>query len=112
MSSVPITAPAYLSPLAPNKLPRRAVGVRRLNAPRVRALVEAASMIAAAAMRTIVGVGLARPAVARRRRCPLLRLNWRELTLVSYPLLVSWSSSLLECASALHPLAVGVPTLR
>ena len=53
-SSVPMTAPAYLSPLAPNKLPSNAVGVKRLNAPRVRALVEAASMIAAAAMRTIV----------------------------------------------------------
>ena len=54
MSSVPMTAPAYLSPLAPNKLPSNAVGVKRLNAPRVRALVEAASMIAVAAMRTIV----------------------------------------------------------
>ena len=54
MSSVPMTAPAYLSPLAPSKLPRRAVGVKRLNAPRVRALVEAAIMIAAAAVRTIV----------------------------------------------------------
>ena len=74
MSSVPMTAPAYLSPLAPNKLPSNAVGVKRLNAPRVRALVEAAIMIAAAAMRTIVGVGLARP-VARRRMCPLLRLK-------------------------------------
>ena len=74
MSSVPMTAPAYLSPLAPNKLPSNAVGVKRLNAPRVRALVEAASMIAAAAMRTIV-VGLARPAVARRRMCLLLRLK-------------------------------------
>ena len=57
MSSVPMTAPAYLSPLAPNKLPSNAVGVRRLNAPRVRALVEAAIMIAAAAMRTIVWCG-------------------------------------------------------
>ena len=53
-SSVPMTAPAYLSPLAPNKLPSNAVGVKRLNAPRVRALVEAASMIAVAATRTIV----------------------------------------------------------
>ena len=34
-------------------------------------------------------------------------LNWRELTLVSYLLLVSWSSSLSECASALQPLAFG-----
>ena len=56
-SSVPMTAPAYLSPLAPNKLPSNAVGVRRLNAPRVRALVEAASMMAAAATRTIVWCG-------------------------------------------------------
>ena len=75
MSSVPITAPAYLSPLAPNKLPRRAVGVRRLNAPRVSALVDAAIMIAVAAMRTIVCCGLARPAVARRRTRVLLRLK-------------------------------------
>ena len=57
MSSVPMTAPAYLSPLAPNKLPSNAVGVKRLNAPRVRALVEAAIMIAVAAMRTIVWCG-------------------------------------------------------
>ena len=56
-SSVPMTAPAYLSPLAPNKLPSNAVGVKRLNAPRVRALVEAAIMIAVAAMRTIVWCG-------------------------------------------------------
>ena len=48
MSSVPITAPAYLSPLAPSRLPRRAVGVRRLNEARVSALVEAAIMIVAA----------------------------------------------------------------
>ena len=53
MSSVPITAPAYLSPFAPSKLPRRAVGVRRLNAPRVRALVLAAIMMAVAATRII-----------------------------------------------------------
>ena len=54
MSSVPITAPAYLSPLAPKRLPRRAVGVRRLNAPRVSALVLAAIMMAVAILRTIV----------------------------------------------------------
>ena len=53
MSSVPMTAPAHLSPLAPKRLPRRAVGVKRLNAPRVRAFVDAASM-SVAAMRTIV----------------------------------------------------------
>ena len=57
MSSVPITAPAYLSPLAPSRLPSSAVGVRRLNEARVSALVEAASM-SVAAMRTIVFVAI------------------------------------------------------
>ena len=56
MSSVPITAPAYLSPLAPSRLPSSAVGVRRLNEARVSALVEAASM-SVAAMRTIFSAG-------------------------------------------------------
>ena len=54
MSSVPITAPAYLSPFAPSKLPRRAVGVSLLKAPRVSAFVEAAIMIAVVILRTIV----------------------------------------------------------
>lgn len=52
-SSPPITAPAYLSPLASSKEPSNAVGVSRVKAPRVSAFVEDASM-SKGTLRTII----------------------------------------------------------
>ena len=62
-SSPPMTAPAYLSPLAPSKEPSNAVGVSRVKAPRVSAFVEEASM-SKGTLRTILSSRATRAALS------------------------------------------------